>query len=561
MADKNRRIDFDLDGIAHQLSDRTLSVPIYQRSYSWKDEHLDDYWNDLRIALADSDPEYFLGTVVLTRSTETDRLVVIDGQQRMATTSLLLAAIRDAYLDREDAKRAAIIQARFLSETDLESGDEMPKLVLNEEDDEYFRRRVIERESYLPTKESHHRILGAYEMLAASLKGDLSTLAGTQAEARLAKWVKFLEEDVVVVVVEVPTESDAFLIFETLNDRGADLTIADLLKNYLFGRSGSRLGTVKSRWIESLAQLDITAENDVFVTFLRHYWSSRYGAVRERELYSSIKERVSTSTQAVDFATKLQEASRVYAALLSSSHELWSEYGATARENVDTLLRLELEQYRPLLLAVVQHFPKSEVIKTLRALVDWSVRGLVVGGIGGGSTERAYCEAAVKVRDGELKTQAALTKQLGPIIPIDDAFEAAFATARITKAKIARYLLNALERKKLGVSEPELVPNANEEQVNLEHVLPQNAKPEEWPAFSPEEVQAWVHRIGNFALLAKGPNGRIGNKAYSVKQPVLMDSELMLTSEIAGRLDWTQAEIAQRQRELAKLAVATWPRQ
>src|SRR5207244_7866973 len=117
---------------------------------------------------------------------------------------------------------------------------------------------------------------------------------------RLNVWLKFLRKHLLAITVVVRTESDAFLIFETLNARGAELTIGDLLKNYLFGRAGDRLEAVKGGWLASLAALDISAENDLFITFLRHYWSSKYGAVRERDLYRSIKDRVTNSTQAVD---------------------------------------------------------------------------------------------------------------------------------------------------------------------------------------------------------------------------------------------------------------------
>jgi hypothetical protein len=163
-----------------------------------------------------------------------------------------------------------------------------------------------------------------------------------------------------VMVLVVPTDADAFLIFETLNDRGADLTIADLLKDYLFGHAGVKLDTVRDGWMQILGALEISAENAIFTTFLRHYWSSVYGAVRERELYKGIKDRVATQAQVVEFIGELQKAAVVYSALLSSNHEYWEDLGATVRTNVESLLRLELEQNRPLLLAALQHFTTRE---------------------------------------------------------------------------------------------------------------------------------------------------------------------------------------------------------
>ena len=92
----------------------------------------------------------------------------------------------------------------------------------------------------------------------------------------------------------MPTESDAYVIFETLNDRGADLTIADLLKNYLYGRAQDKLEAVKKDWALALGALELTAADGKFVAFLRHYWSSLDGVTRERELYAAIQSKVKT---------------------------------------------------------------------------------------------------------------------------------------------------------------------------------------------------------------------------------------------------------------------------
>jgi hypothetical protein len=384
---------------------------------------------------------------------------------------------------------------------------------------------------------------------------------GAKADERLTNWLKFLRKNLLAITVIVRTEADAFLIFETLNARGAELTVGDLLKNYLFGRAADRLEAVKAGWLGSLAALDISAENDLFITFLRHYWSSKYGSVRERDLYRSIKERVTNPTQAVDFADDLQKAARLYAALLNSGDEFWADLGSAAKGNVESLLRLELEQNRPLLLAVMQHLSKEELKKVIKAMLAWSVRGLIVGGIGGGTTEKAYAQAALKVRSGAITTTGELLAELAAIVPTDEEFRSGFERARVTKARIARYLLIALERQNAGDEEPELVPNENEAEVNLEHVLPRNPTSSDWPSFSKDEVDLWAYRLGNLALLSVGPNGKIGNKPWSIKKPVLESSALTLTQQAGGYDEWDQAAISDRQVKLAELAVTAWPRE
>jgi hypothetical protein len=207
----------------------------------------------------------------------------------------------------------------------------------------------------------------------------------------------------------------------------------------------------------------------------------------------------------------------------------------------------------------MQHFTTPELKKLLKAMVGWSVRGLIVGGIGGGSTEKAYSDAALKVRSGSVKTADELLTELTAIIPEDEDFKSSFERARITKNRIARYLLIALEREKKGEKEPELVPNADESEVNLEHILPRNPTAADWPQFNENEIDTWAYRIGNVALLAAGPNGKIGNKPWAVKKPVLEASELELTKQAGEYADWNQESIGKRQEELAALAV-TWPR-
>jgi hypothetical protein len=557
---ESTRLEISLRGIGTELKERRLAVPIYQRSFAWKREETAEFWTDLRESFTTEAPEYFLGTIVLTKE-HADQSTVIDGQQRLATAAILFAAIRDEYRSRSDNNRADIVQRDFLSTPDLESGSEIPKLQLNSEDAPFFENRIISGSSSPePSKASHKLILDSYAYLKEQVHKTADD-AGSLWEKRLSQWASFVQKKAKVMVLEVPTDSDAFLIFETLNDRGADLTIADLLKNYLFGHAGTKLDTVRDGWMQVLGSLEISSANAVFTTFLRHYWSSIHGAIRERELYRSIKDHVATQAQVVDFIGALQRAAVVYAALLSSSHEYWEDLGGTVRVNVESLLRLELEQNRPLLLAALQHFSNKEKKKLLKSLVSWSVRGLIVGGIGGGTAEKAYCRAAARIRSGDIKTSAEVLEEISFIVPSDDEFGAAFSTARVSRANLARYLLIALERGKSGELEPEFVPNSNEDEVNLEHVLPKRASAADWgSSFNQEERRDYVHRLGNVSLLQKGPNGRIGNRTVSVKKPILRKSKFVFTKQIASYSGWTKQSIQKRQNQMATLALTVWSR-
>jgi DNA-directed RNA polymerase specialized sigma24 family protein len=556
------KIQFKLDGVAHLLQDRLLAVPIYQRSYSWEIDEVADFWADLAGTMPRTNNEYFLGTIVLTKEGPPGRETIIDGQRRLATTAILLSAIREEFRERGDTARADILGGQYLAKLDLETAEGIPGVCLNSEDDTYFRTTILRVDPSLPSiatgRRSHELIAEASDYLRARVT-EAANAAGASWKERLLAWVDYLTKSVVAMVVEVPSEADAFMIFETLNDRGADLTIADLLKNYLFGRSGNMLDVVRDAWLRALGALEITAENSLFTTFLRHYWSSKYGATRERDLYRAIKDNVHTQALVVAFAEDLSKSASDYAALLNSDHEAWSTLGSAAKDNVESVLRLNLEQNRPLLLAALQHLPPAELKRLLQAIVAWSVRGLVVGGIGGGTTERAYCEAAVKIRKGEITTARGVHDELAPIIATDEVFEKSFAIARVPRSAIARYYLLALERAEDNQAEPELVPNANEDEVNLEHILPRNPSGH-WSGFTDDQAKDLVNRLGNMVLLKKATNRRLGAAGWTAKRPKLQASELKLT-QMAGAVDnWTPDAIQDRQAKLAELAVTAWPR-
>ncbi|HYN80535.1 MAG TPA: HNH endonuclease family protein, partial [Gemmatimonadaceae bacterium] len=133
-----------------------------------------------------------------------------------------------------------------------------------------------------------------------------------------------------------------------------------------------------------------------------------------------------------------------------------------------------------------------------------------------------------------------------------------FERFRTTGNALARYMLSAIERALRNEKEPELVPNKDVDEVNLEHILPQKPKAGEWPFFSPDDASLYAYRIGNMTLLQKGKNNKIGNKPWSDKKPIIASSELNLNKAIAGSADWTKVVIEARQKDLADLALKVW---
>lgn len=562
-------IQLSREGIGHALSDNYLSVPVYQRSYAWEDSHVEDLFHDIANAMAAADNEYFLGSIVVANGPN-GIPEVVDGQQRLATTTILLAAIRDYFHLNNDKKRADGIEHSYLMTTDLRSQEIVPRLKLNDTDNDYFKNRVLlkpddaarkELQRGSPAKDSHRKIHIAAKLAAKQVSDIVSPYKDNTRGDRLIDWVDYIREKARVIWVTVPDHANAFVIFETLNDRGLDLSISDLLKNFLFGRSQDRIAEVQQRWAMMTGALETVTNEEITVMYIKHLWASMYGPVREKHLYSNIRNSIKSKQSAIDLANHLSDNATCYAAILNPQHELWNPYGSSARKHIETLRTLRAEQLRPLVLAVVKHFPVPETKQALKLFVCWAVRFLIVGGHGGGVMEKAYAERAAEVRKGTIVTTIALCDAMASFLPSDQLFRDAFTVARVSQANLGRYYLRALELKKKQDPEPELVPNMEEESVNLEHILPENPN-NKWPHFSTELAEAFYKRIGNLCLMKATTNVHIGNEPFAQKAAAYKNSAFVLTLSIENygcESEWTPVSIEDRQRNLAELAVQTWP--
>jgi hypothetical protein len=558
MASGNDTIEFEHKGIGAVVGQNRLCVPLNQREYAWEEEHVQELFSDFAGAIENDRPTYFLGTIVLTSGEHEPE--VSDGQQRLATTTILLSAMRDYLKSMKDYARATSIEQDFLKTTDFETTDTVPRLRLNVDDNEFFKRYVVEGDhSIAPTRESHKRIKTACDLAGKHIQVILEPHQKAAAKtATLQRWVKFIRDGAQVVVLRVPDHLNAFVMFETLNDRGLKASQADLIKNYLLRLCGEQhISEGQQKWAKMIAVLESIGHGDITVTYIHHLLITKQGPTKEREVLDRVRTLVNSRSKALQFLEEAAESADDYAALFNPLATKWNEYGTVTRKHLATINRdLRVEQIRPLMFAVARHFSVNEGKKAFRLFVYWSVRFLIVGGRGG-LLDRNYSVRAHEVVKQTIKNAAQLTSAFD-IVPSDVLFETAFSEVRISQDFIARYLLRALELKAKGDSEPENIPNDEENEINVEHILPERPG-NNWTNIDPEMASALYKRLGNLALMQASKNSLIGNSAFSEKRKILKESSFVLTSEVAKESKWEGKQIKERQARLAKLAVMTWP--
>lgn len=494
---------------------------------------------------------------------------MIDGQQRLATTSILICAIRNYFYSISDAERGDTLHAEFLARKDRRDLTEIPHLKLMPGDNAFYERAILAKPVGGAKAEDGKGAQKALPPSQARLESALKIATRyvqklvdqTKEPTKvLMDWIDFLEKKGKVIVVEVNDEAAAYTIFEVLNDRGLDLSVADLLKNYLFRMAEDRVTETQQNWTSMASRLESSgAEEKELRTFIRHVWSSEYGLTREKDLYDAIRKRVDSKQRAVAFADGLNKAAPIYMALDNPSDELWKQYGPQVRESVEALQILKAIQIRPLVLAILRQFEVAEVRKALPMLVCWTVRFMITGKLGSGPLELGYSDRAKDVSTGNIKTSKQLYDASKGFLVADADFEQAFATARVSQHYLARFYLRVLEKQNGAKGDGELVVNPNEDAVNLEHIMPQTRDPHWTASVTTEQHAAFLKRLGNLALLDKALNGQSGNLPFADKIAALKGSKIALTSQIAAYQTWTPTEIDTRQKALAGLAVKAWP--
>ena len=558
MSEARSQIGFDQSGLGTFLKSYQLEVPPNQREYAWTEE-VTELFRDYSKALSE-DTDYFLGTIV-TIPRDDGTLEVVDGQQRLATTALLLAAMRDHLQRRGETMLVEAINNDFLTGIDRPQRARIPKLKLNVDDNDLFKAIVVASGTNpLPdaTRPSHHRLIAAFREAQQHVRKIVAPFDDKDHGDVLERWVSFIQHRALAVLLKVPDDADAYKMFETLNDRGLRTSQADLVKNYLFGKSGNRITEVQSRWAYMRGTLEALDEEDITITFLRHSLVVLRGYLSAAEVYDAVQDIARANQSTVTFAAHLESLAPVYVATFNPENERWNDYPPAVRAAIEVFNLLNIRPMRALLLAISAKMDKSEAAKAFQHLISVGVRLLIAATIRSGSVETPLSIAAKDIFDVKIQTSQQLKAQLKALTPSDAQFREAFERARVSSARLGRYYLRSLEMAARAEREPWFIPQSDRSVINLEHVLPQ--KPEgQWPQFSDEEVAQYVNRLGNLVLLQASDNSTQRSASFAAKKQVYGRAPYLLTKRLADLDHWTTASILERQNYLAELAVTTWP--
>lgn len=584
---------------------RQYRVPLFQRRYVWDQEkQWEPLWEDVQATaeryIESASPQpHFLGAVVLkqesTISRSMDARSIIDGQQRLTTLQLLIAAARDVCRSLGPKAEQHFGDLNFLVENSrgVNQEDDKFKIWPTQVDQDDFRRvmsagaseAIYKAYQNLPPREEDDvRIRDAYLYFHECVK---NWLVATPDEGLHLKQLDALRDAIytglILVVIDLSQDDDPQVIFESLNARGTPLLESELVKNFL-------LHMAEAKRLDSKALYDkywstFERDEDEFwqrevkqgrlyrarmEIFLQHYLTMRTGQeVSATKLFDTFK----------TFVGKQNGDPETHLASLRRNGDLFYGFYNAPRNTpeerfFDRMGVLDITTVFPLLLFVFDKYKSPKNTSALHAFLldieSFFVRRMICG-----LTTKNYNRLMLDLQshlqaNGSDLANATRTFLLNRKAdserwPDDDEFQKAFISTplylRVNRARL-RMVLEALELQlRTAKSEKVTLPG----KLTIEHLMPQ-AWEQNWPlsnetADAEEERETLIHTIGNLTLTTGSLNPALSNAAWSVKQPeIIKHSTLLLNHYFQHSHEWAEDEIRIRSRYLFNTAKIVWPR-
>lgn len=537
-------------------------IPVFQRDYRWEEENCRRLWTDI-LAIADAPGKrgHFIGSVVYIQTEDSSatftRWLLIDGQQRVTTLTLLLTALRDhiketGWSGGEGSPTAKRLNAYFLRNTE-EDGDKEIKLRLRRRDDATLQ-ALIEGDD-LP------------QVPSSGIRENYDLFRDLIREEDPEKVFWGIDR---LLLVEVTLErgvDDPQLIFESLNSTGMDLSTSDQIRNFILmslpEAEQTRLYNTYWSRIE-----DLFRGNDrVFDNFIRDHLALRSRSAKlERSdlVYTAFRRAFAdVSHDAGTLEPLLQELlrrARQYAAFAvgggtGDRARAFAQLRALADVPAILIMRL-LET-----VDVSKTMSERELLEAVRLLESYLLRRTVIG-----AQSRGYglefAKLAYRIEDAQplASLKAALARMPAAYaFPEDAEFERALLDGDLYHKRVCKHVLDGLENR-------DSKEQSDTSAYSIEHIMPQNEKmPEPWRNMLGQDWdkvrQIWLHRLGNLTLT--GYNSTYSDKPLAEKQTIengFRQSSVRLNQDIRDAPVWTPVEMSARGQRLAGLALTIWPK-
>lgn len=534
-------------------------IPRFQRPYSWDATNLDDFWRDV---VYDNDYGYFIGPMVAWRDPESPIRRLVDGQQRVTTIAIMFAVVRDQLRLLGEDKLAEGVH-RYLEKADRNF--ERQFTLQTEVDSPYLSQAILRDPPDLGTASTTEEELALSKAVDAIRKRVSEEVAKRQDPLDFLRVLRDRLLNLRVIWIEHSNEDDAYVIFETLNSRGKDLEVVDLLKNLLLnkirGTGNSSADAARTAWAKIRNELEAgdTRRRISPNRFILHWWLSQEAYVAERKLFPAIRKQVKSKPMARAQMESLGRDAPLYRAAIEPSSRRWPLEEQEAKRSLEALATFGVIQPAPLLLSLLRartDNPKlkaPQFTKTLQVIERFHFQHTIVTQLrSSGGVSEMYAKAARELfaagpdQQERANVLEGIRRKLIERRPDREQFllsfeERFYFTNEYTRdSKLVRYVLQCFLR--------HTNPGAATDNLTIEHIMAQRmlAKGESFET---------VGSLGNLLMVSEALNNKLDDKEFKTKKRILAVEGAAY--DIGGILTagkWTASEISARTRLLAERA-------
>ncbi len=540
-------------GFFEEYQNNQFVIPIYQRVYSWKKEQCEQLWDDIiKIGGNDKMNGHFIGFIlyVLDGNTPSSPLLIIDGQQRLTTITLLCIALRSHLSDEVE------ILEKF-SRKEIESylinnnkdGDKKFRLILSESDKDTLL-SLIDKNKRKPSEPSV-KIVENFKLFEKWISENTD---------KLEMIVKGLEKLMIVYIALDKEKGDPQLIFESMNSKGIELTQTDLIRNYIIMETETeekQKDFYNGYW--RAMEEDFKQNETLFDRFVRHYLTIKTGKIPNiKKVYGAFKDyQQKEGIEIEDLLKDLQKYCGYFCQIAFKK-----EADKDLNKALSFLVDLEMDVVYPLLLELYSDYRDGVLSKQdfipIIALTESYICRRTVCGFGLNGLNKIFPSFTKKIDKKQyLKS---VEKHFGSLkgkqrFLNNDEFKDLFITIDFYKLQKIKYFLERLEN--FDTKEP-----VDTQKCNIEHIMPQTLTPE-WQKDLGENFEAihekYLHTIGNLTLT--GYNSEYSNNSFQEKENMekgFKQSSLKLNQNLKDLESFGEKEIEKRANDLADWALKIW---
>jgi len=542
-----------------------FEVPDYQRQYSWTEEQWAELWEDLN-SLEEGEM-HFLGSIVVVSGayepTGSTKLQLVDGQQRLSTISILLCALRTRYSELEENNAVDQINDKYLRDRGFE--ETYPRISLGR----------LDHQDYIKVIEGKHSKVSQNKLLRESYEYFYSKVESYTLDELNVIRDKLLNR-MSIVMIRSNSESSAFRLFETLNDRGLELSAVDLMKNYLLSVAHQDSNVDSENIKEDWEQILLTIRNvDKPVRLFRHYIMSTPDPKTERRVTESrVYDRFKSLVDGIQrrdnidletFVADMESQARLYVGISNATIQSFSpQQNRAVNDRLIALSAIGATPARTLMLRTFYELDDpARITKILELIESLMLRWNVSRYSTGSEIDKLFsrlCHRAFVEND----PVDYIRYEFQRTAPSDEEFERNFAQRSHRQNDQTKYILDTIERKHFMVS-GEGKEIADRSKVHIEHVAPRRT-------FSAKKYDPWIdyldvdeqtfseyrNRIGNLTLFEQRLNIRASNSPFEQKKDYYLDSDFEMTRALCENEEWSIGHIDDRSRELAFIAKDIW---